>query len=298
MRAIREKIINAMGLSNDPSAVFPHRLDEQAAENIRAICLQHQVYVQHGDIYDPVNYVAKKGRDYSSLGDAIVILLLNSYPEKVRETLTLDKTDPLYLKLKEIDNVRPVTDVPGWIYGVLKHHATPAQYDSAIRVWNAGIGELVGHPFVKSVQSHMSLKERLKFATSFGITRILPLWLMTWITDKFISGESDLVYQKAAMKEEWLRQDSEGRSKALYVCYGHTHDELILPIDEVTDEGVRKNQIYFNSGTWRLVHRRAQKHKRQFEYAHFHVMTYLAFYKGSERSGRPYETWSGRLGSD
>ena len=31
-------------------------------------------------------------------------------------------------------------------------------------------------------------------------------------------------------------------------------------------------------------------------FAFYHVMTYLAFFREDERSGRPFETWSGTLG--
>lgn len=299
MNRIRQKVISAMGLSNRAEDIIPHRLDEASAETIQAICLQHRVYAQHGDLYDPINYVAKQGRDHSSLGDAIVILLLNNYPEQVRSALNLAEADPLYLKLKEIDNVRPVVDVPGWIYGVLKHHASPAQYDTAIAIWNKGIKHLVRHPFVKTCKRQLSLADRVRFWFSFDITKLLPLSLMTRITDWLSAKDGpESVYLQAAMNEAWLQPDADGKAKALYVSYGHTHDELVLPIDEIAEGECRKDQIYFNSGTWRLVHRRAQKHKRQFEYTRFHVMTYLAFYKDNERSGRPYETWSGRLGVD
>ena len=60
-------------------------------------------------------------------------------------------------------------------------------------------------------------------------------------------------------------------------------------------EGKRVDQIYFNSGTWRRVHRLAQYHPTEEEFIDYNVMTYLAFFKDGERGGRPFESWSGSL---
>ncbi len=56
------------------------------------------------------------------------------------------------------------------------------------------------------------------------------------------------------------------------------------------------NQVYFNAGTWRRVHCQTRLAPAEHEFIASDVMTYLAFFQGDERKGRPYETWSGTLG--
>ncbi len=56
--------------------------------------------------------------------------------------------------------------------------------------------------------------------------------------------------------------------------------------------------MYINSGTWRRVHSLAVKDTKEQEFISYNVMTYLAFFKGDERGGRPFESWSGAIGSE
>ena len=71
-----------------------------------------------------------------------------------------------------------------------------------------------------------------------------------------------------------------------------------MPLDASHAEGFVLNQGYFNSGTWRRVHRATQFAPGEHEFIAAESMTYLAFFQGDERSGRPYETWTGTLTVD
>jgi len=169
-----------------------------------------------------------------------------------------------------------------------------------VRIWRECLKGMLKTPFVKRAKGYLGIGERIKFWLQFGLSRYISLKAFVWVAQfasKFLP-EHEVVYLKGASNEPWLYIDSDGSAKANYVTYGHTHTELIYPIDEVTENNKPVDKIYFNSGTWRLVHRRTQKNKKQYEYARFHVMTYLAFYKENERGGRPYETWTGHLGLD
>jgi len=295
---IRNKVIDAMGLSNKPDVIVPHKVGELNDCELESLCLQHKVYIQHGDLHDNINYVKAKGRNYSSLGDAIVVLMLNSFPEVVQEQLKLSADDALSLKLKELDNVRPLYETPAWIYSVLKQHASATQYKQVVKIWRSCLKDMLKTPFVKRAKSYLGVGEKIKFWFQFGLSMYIPLKAFVWlagIASKLLP-EHEAVYLKGASNEPWLYADKNKPAKANYVTYGHTHRELIYPIDEVTEDNQQIDKIYFNSGTWRLVHRRTQKNKNQYEYARYHVMTYLAFYKENERGGRPYETWTGHLG--
>jgi hypothetical protein len=56
------------------------------------------------------------------------------------------------------------------------------------------------------------------------------------------------------------------------------------------------HQTYFNAGTWRRVYNQTQLAPREHEFIAADSMSYLAFFMDDERSGRPYETWTGTLG--
>ena len=83
---------------------------------------------------------------------------------------------------------------------------------------------------------------------------------------------------------------------ARFVVYGHTHHHEIVPLDVVLGNGRRGAQVYFNTGTWRRVHRLARSSRSGRAFVAYDVMTYLAFFKDDERQGRPYACWSGALG--
>ena len=298
LNPIRNKVIDAMGLSNKPDIIVPHKVGELKDCELESLCLQHKVYIQHGDIHDNINFVKAKGRNYSSLGDAIVVLMLNGFPEAVQEQLNLSANDPLLLKLKELDNVRPLYETPAWIYSVLKQYASADQYKKVVGIWRVCLKEMLRTPFVKRTKGYLGIGERFKFWLQFGLSLYIPLKGFVWLAQfasKFLP-KHEKVYLEGAENEPWLYSNNGEQANANYVTYGHTHIELIYPIDEVTENDQLIDKIYFNSGTWRLVHRRAQKNKNQYEYARYHVMTYLAFYKENERGGRPYETWTGHLG--
>jgi hypothetical protein len=69
----------------------------------------------------------------------------------------------------------------------------------------------------------------------------------------------------------------------------------VIPLDASHADGYVLNQVYFNSGTWRRVHRPTQMAPDEHEFIASDEMTYLTFFQGDERGGRPYETWSGTL---
>lgn len=105
-----------------------------------------------------------------------------------------------------------------------------------------------------------------------------------------MSGGNKSYYTYAAEEKAFKNRS------AHYLIYGHTHVYEIVPLDASFSGSQRLEQIYFNSGTWRRVHRLAQVHPDEREFIAYDVMTHLAFFKGDERRGRPFTCWSGALG--
>jgi hypothetical protein len=103
-------------------------------------------------------------------------------------------------------------------------------------------------------------------------------------------SKSDSYYPHALAEQDFRNR------RARSIVYGHSHTAESVPLDASYAEGYVLNQVYFNSGTWRRVHSPTRLAPAEHEFIAADVMTYLAFFQGDERKGRPYETWSGMLG--
>ena len=122
-------------------------------------------------------------------------------------------------------------------------------------------------------------------AKSIGWASAIVKWMQEI---RGCAGES---YYHHALTEQDFRN-----RRAKHIVYGHTHATESVPLDASYAEGYVLGQMYFNSGTWRRVHRQTRLAPAEHEFIASEVMTYMAFFQGDERKGRPYETWSGTLG--
>ncbi|MBM3235921.1 hypothetical protein FJZ31_06435 [Candidatus Poribacteria bacterium] len=256
----------------------------------------YNVFARHGDIYDPFNFDGN--RDASSLGDAIVIDLLNKFPNAVENT-TVVATDPqLISQLKEIDNVRPLIDIPLWIQGACRKGKSVEVGEQVKEVWNGLVDDFLKIDFVKEhdkpwrIDIVDALQWGLSISKHFSLKDIanLPLSLR-----KFQRTEDD--YRDKAFHEEQMR-----RNEAEFVIYGHTHNYGIQPLDIVPMPGGTMQKSYFNTGTWRKIHVRTAYDVENQEFLSWHVMTFIAFYLDNERVDKEtderkrFEVWNGALG--
>lgn len=284
---IRKIIVEALGLENANTSPFPHEPFESSL--IEQIYREHRLFARHGDIFDPSNF--EHSRDASSLGDAIVIELLDQFGITVREQLGRRLPEACDAGLKEIDNVRPLSMIPIWVDGLLTNTCAPELAKEIKGIWNKLVHKFLNLPFVKSRPFGSSLL--IKFG--FEISTELPMAglsdVVAWFSSKFEGRRAETFYPYAlhegAFKEGWAK----------FIIYGHTHHHEIVPLQSIVDGGVPRNQIYLNSGTWRPVHELARFHPAQKQFVGYHVMTYLAFFKGDERKGKAFESWTGALDS-
>ncbi len=286
--AIRQSIRDALGLANPPGP-FPHAPEHTPwlMELYRA----HNVFARHGDIFDPFNYDKKKGRNAATLGDALVVEVINRFPQEVRKRMGNTLPEPLLEGLNELANVRPSLLVPVWINSLLQSMKIPqAQVNQVKEIWDEMANNFLKLKFVRE-QDKM-----FRFDVVDAMEVVLKLYdnvsldtaakAVRFINDKFWGGESSFAAQaleEPAYKERW----------AQHIVYGHTHHYEIVPLDKIFVGYDSLNQFYFNSGTWHPVHALALAHER---FVFFNVMTFMAFFKKHERKGRPFETWSGTLG--
>lgn len=288
--AIRQSVIRAMGLANRADHPFPHEPAESG--DLLDVMRRHKVFARHGDIYDPFNF--EGNRDASSLGDAIVIELLNRFAQAVETELANDLPPAAILGLRELDNVRPMLLVPVWIDGLLTRTCPFAsQRQQVKRVWDGLADRFLSLPFVRQRDTWSpndlvdGLQGMLKFSKHISIGWASSI--LRWING--LRGPGDESYSRNALGEQEFRN-----RRARHIIYGHTHYPESVPLDASFAEGYVLNQTYFNSGTWRRVHRQTVLAPSEHEFIASDSMTYLAFFQGDERAGRPYETWTGTLG--
>lgn len=245
----------------------------------------YAVIARHGDFYDPFNY--EGDRNKSSLGDAIVIDLLNKFPKEVEKDDELKDNQDLVKELKEIDNVRPLLEVPAWIQGVCNRY--PGAEDRVHTIWNGLVDDFFQMNFVKA-RNHWKLEMGLRFTKGFSFARIQEI-LKSAIAKKIYSAAND--YRGFAY-QEWALSQGEAR----YVVYGHTHHAEQVSLDIMTPTaGGTTESLYFNTGTWRRVFEHTVFDVDSFEFIGWYVMTFLVFYLPEEKErDRSYEVWSASLG--
>jgi len=251
----------------------------------------YKVMARHGDYYDPINY--EGNRDASSLGDAIVIDLLTRFPQAIRNDPVLGLDNALVNQFKEIDNVRPLLDIPAWIQDICnyRHGIERKVHD----IWN----DLVSKFFkIKFVQDHDRfgpdmidfLEMALKLSSGFSfdkLKKILGNRVVESLSQQFDN------YEKFAYREAPLKNNT-----VSYVVYGHTHTVAQVPLGIVSaPPNFTSEKIYFNTGTWRKIFKHTAFDSENCEFIGWHVMTFVLFYLEEEKErDRNYEVWSASLG--
>ncbi len=287
---LRRSLIEQMGLANRPDQPFPHDITE--SDELLQAMRRHKVTARHGDLFDPFNF--EGDRDTSSLGDMMVIELANRFTAEIESGLGDELPAAAVLGLRELDNVRPLLLIPVWIDGLLERTCTsPALRKRVKQVWDHLADEFLSIDPVcdRDSWSPFDLVDGLQRALKFS-KRLSIGWgssIVEWLHK--IRGDRSSSYYEYALTEQDFRN-----RRSRHIVYGHTHVSETVPLDASYAEGYVLNQTYFNSGTWRRVHGQTRSAPGEHEFIASDVMTYLSFFQGDERKGRPYETWSGSLG--
>jgi UDP-2,3-diacylglucosamine pyrophosphatase LpxH len=258
----------------------------------------HMTFARHGDLYDEYNHSGR--RDASSVGDAIVIELLNKFPEKVRVTLdkkkllTTDKRKELVRLLKELDNIRPLVDAPSWVLMAMNRVSDREVTKIMEDAWHDCVDKLFSIPFVKDMDK--------PFFPDFIDALQAALRLSTYIPQDILEGIAKIYKTFFPGGDEGLGKHafSEARIRsreATTVLYGHTHKFLTIPMDQVPlGPDTFQNKIYFNTGTWRKTWNKVEFDPKNREFIGWHVLTYISIFKPSENGNYSFEVWNGALG--
>lgn len=296
MDELRQVIRDAFGLKQ---VKFPWKIEEwnDDAHKIHETCMNHRVYLQHGDQYDEYNYHKDIGREGSSLGDAIVVELVTKFPVEVIKRIKRKYPDATFSKdflqsLEELDNVRPSTHTVIYLRNVIEKLAQSKHREIVKEVFYECTATIRKSRIFKEVSKHDKLA-----TMKLDILNFASKWSPTFVV-RFVTSMLGLFrdsYVKRAENESYVRT-----GKCDYVTYGHTHEALTegIGVRQVKD-GLPVPQIYINSGTWRPVNIEIQPESRKvrgFPYYSEKTMVWVAYFKDGERKGRNYEIWSGQLG--
>lgn len=282
---LRQAVVRQLGLANRATEPFPH----DPAENggLLDLLRRHRVLARHGDLFDPLNFTVQ--RDASSLGDALVIELIGRFATSVERELGADLPAGVLWSLRELDYLRPLLLAPLWLEGILQRGCPAASQRQRVReIWDRTADEFLSLHYVRGRAADGmldGLDRIVKFnkRPASGWARQIAEW-----TERL--GGSDDNWHRHAMREADFRN-----RRARHIVYGHTHRAESVPLDASYADGHVLNQMYFNAGTWRRVHRPTRYEGVEHEFIPSDCLSLVAFYQGDERGGRPFETWTSTL---
>lgn len=289
-------LVNRYGKTRTQVAAFLDMQDPEQYENesfsTGKLWEDYKVFARHGDVYDPFNFDGD--RDASSLGDAIVIDLVNRFPLDVQNAIG-KATDPdLITQLKEIDTVRPLVDMPLWIDGACSKAVPEEIGDKVKEVWNDLVDSFLQIPFVKQHDRRWRIDVVNQLQLGLRITKLFSFRGIANLPLSRVQRKTEDSYTDKAFREEHMV-----RNEAEFVLYGHTHEHKIQPLDWVPLSVGSLHKTYLNTGTWRKIHVRTAFDVENREFFRWHVMTFIAFYLEGERKDkkdRRFEVWNGALG--
>ncbi len=297
MNATRGLVIDALGLVQEKDKPFPHFPFEN--EKLFRALQDHSVYAIHGDIFDKTN-CPPAGRDGSSVGDVIVIKLLDEIPKQILGSIdrfikqhpgirigTDEGLQQFVKELHELDNLRPYTLAPAWISQIItKYELSVPFINSAMRAaLRSLIRDFTLNPLVSKQFTTVLLMDLagLLFSGNFSIETLADI-----IRFFSLSKDNFESYRKYA---KTLTNNEAGKDKSFFVM-GHTHYPEIVPMSSLLENGRQYSKIYMNTGTWRTLHKQGIYDNSFISYK---TMTIAGFYKGNERMGHSFEYWTGSL---
>ncbi len=296
---IRQMVADALCLDNRADIPFPH--DPGESSSLLELFRRHAIFARHGDIYDSYNFDGN--RDRASLGDAVVVELIDCFGFTVRKQFGKHLSRECLEGLREIDNLRPSFIIPVWLEGLFEHSVPdPALRRAIWQVWDQLVKDFFRLDFVRRHHRPLHLFDdvdrlRLGFGLSKGLFRGNMSHLLAWATARWpalsgrLFGGGEGPSYLDARNEEALKK---GDARA--VVYGHTHVYELIPLDQIISSSGPVDQIYINSGTWRPYHELAKVNPSAEHFTRYELITYVSFFRDDERNGKTYEVWNGVLG--
>lgn len=287
---IRRLIVERMGLAQPFDQPFPYQPED--SDLLAAVCQQHGVYLRHGDFYDVFNFHGD--RQKSSIGDAIVIDLLNRFCAVVTHELGQELPEECLSGFQQIDHVRPLLLAPLWVDSLLRRTCVePRLAEKVKKIWDQVAERFLEMSFVRHCAEYLPplTLDKLAIALKFskGVSLHLLAQLFSWFSQNLPCANERPTAQDAVSERAFKTR------KARAIVYGHTHQQELVPLNVYPTAAGYVQQIYANTGTWRVLNQRVLLQRDPPDFMSHWVMTYVGIFKDDERGGRPFETWSGAL---
>jgi UDP-2,3-diacylglucosamine pyrophosphatase LpxH len=222
------------------------------------------------------------------LGDVIASELIVRFPTEIRRQVELP--DP---RLDDIDDVRPILAVPGWVRSVAR--GEPRNVSAAVgRVWRELVEEFLWNPWVRTWMKDHHRPLKLDFAQRVKIllaasARAKPrdeprLTQLYYVVMKLL----DARFAKTALKALEQREHRGLR----FVVNGHTHFAAMTPLGLVHG----KPACYFNTGTWRQLRHLGNVARGRPAFLAYDAASYLVIFDRDDPLDRTFEWWQGAGG--
>jgi len=222
------------------------------------------------------------------LGDVIASELIIRFPGEIRRKVELP--DP---RLDDIDDVRPILAVPGWVRSVAREEPQLVS-DVVGRVWRDLVDEFLANAWVRTWMRdhHRTLKldfaQRVKLLLALSArakSRDEPrLTQLYYLLMKLL----DVRFARTALK---ALEQKEHRGLR-FVVNGHTHFATMTPLGLVNG----KPGCYFNTGTWRQLRQLGTIARGRPAFLAYDAAAYLVFYDDDDPLERTFEWWQGAGG--
>ena len=229
------------------------------------------VLIRHGHEYDEYNFEA----DGIPIGDVKTVELFVRLPFEIKA-----KFPELEDELKSAEDIRPQWRIFDYLQSTYVEMDIKSYIENVVE---KTIDNYFAIPYVKEwIEEHDALTpldaaDKLEYM--LYLSQLLP---MDW-AEKLLK-----IFSCVETKEPHYEEMAE-KEKALYVAYGHTHNENVsfLGVDK------RFHRYYINTGTWR--ERILASNTGVF--SRYKTMTYAIFYKPEERMTDfpSFELWNGAL---
>jgi UDP-2,3-diacylglucosamine pyrophosphatase LpxH len=288
---LRQRVCHALGLVNEHRQPFAH--DPAESEELLETLRAHSMLARHGDVFDPLH--CGEDRDMSSVGEAIAIELIQRFLLEAETNYAAELSPAVIANLRELDHFRPLALSAVFLEGLLERMGLQAALVKELkRTWDHLAEQLLQMPQLhkRGGLTPIDMVDQLANALLFSRKTALG-WsakIQNWLCG--LRGATTSSYYQHALAEADCRN-----RRAKHVVYGHTHKTETVPLDASYADGFVLQQTYFNAGTWRRMYEPTHAIASGHEFLAADHFSFLAFFQGDERGGRPYETWTGSLGA-
>lgn len=267
--ALRRRVRETLGMTDGPAdAPFPHEF----------LDLPHGVFARHGHEWDPLNFEGSDALDQPQLvpvpaedyhripiGDLMACEFASKLPPLVQEYLPEDHPFRARLaeRMRDLYDVRPLVGMVHWLSWQVSQFEK-AERDAINKAIRDAAKALQAIPYYQEWMDRHDRPWRLDEADRLqGLFQLLQRFrpteydrILRW-ADRVMAFERGTDKHTAGAISDFDRLDADPEigPHVYYVLYGHTHIARTRPVRVVGEAPNERYRVYFNTGTWRPIHR-------------------------------------------